>query len=717
MPLNPIHHGNLILSAIILVVLVSACGITSADDSPVYIGVLLPLTGPEGLPLLDALQLAINQINDGGGIGGRPVELVLRDTRTGDLMTYARDLAQDPRIDVVIGPCTSDQLFQVSPLFVRNQKVLITPTASSDEIYRAYAGTGSVWRTIANEGDIASVVLQQIRANGGKKVALLTVNSTNGKTFYDWIPYWAIENGVTITGAEEYSGKDEIPGAIRRISRQNPDYLIFVHSGSGSEIRSAIAALNEINASSHMYLIYPHVDENGLIWERPDSEALQVLLDSRTWKLYNVSTISTTLPDQTLILMSKPWDPEFSAEFHTISKTEKPDFAPEVYDALLVGAEIVARCSAYPNKSPMNASITIFSNVSGEAVPRTKEGFQLAFNQILNGGSPVLTGATGPLTFLPEGTDRLIPWYETYRMDEGKIIEDPVPYQKQSKSDSLSVQDPSSGSPVPVAQKLPSDNFWAVIGAFSRDWVNYRHQADALTVYRFLKYQGVPDDHIILLVNDDITEDKRNTKPGEVFHIPGTEEVRKQADPDFTGDQVNRGMLMDLLSGTGTNQDKAFLQSDENSTVLVYLSSHGGPGGDLIMGNGSERVSAQEFSSLIDKMAEEKKFKRMLVVLESCFSGAIAANVTTPGVVVMSAASPDETSKSAIFDSELSNWLSDEFTAQFISLIRTSDPSLTLGQLYQQLFYHVRSSHPGISKGNASLDIPAYVFFGRRYDE
>lgn len=718
MPWKPIHHVCSILSAIVLVVLVFAYGITSAGDSPIYIGVLLPLTGPEGLPLLDALHLGVNQINEGGGIGGRPVELILRDTRTGDLMSYAQDLAEDPRINVVIGPYSSDQLFQVSPLFVRNQKVLFSPAASSDEIYRAYAGTGSVWRTIANDGDIASVVLQQIKAHGGKKVALLTVNSSNGKTFYDWIPYWAIENGITITATEEYSSREEIPDAIRRINTQNPDYLIFVHSGSGSEIRSAITSLDEINASSHLYLLYPHVDENGLIWDRPDSETLQTLLDSRIWKLYNVSTMSTKLPNETLILMSKTWDPEFSNEFHAISKTEKPDFAPEVYDALLVGAEVMARCSAYPNKSPMNAAMSVLTNGSEDPVPRTNEGFQLAFNQILTGGSPVLTGATGPLTFMPEGTDRHAPWYETYRMEEGKIIEDPVPYQKQNKADNnLRLQGYSSDSLASTTMNLSSEDFWAVIGAFSRDWVNYRHQADALTLYQFLKQQDVPDDHIILLLYDDITEDKRNIKSGEVFHTPGTEEVRKQADPDYIGEQVNKQILIDVLSGTGINQDRPLLQSNKNSTVLVYLSSHGAPGGDLIFGDGSEWVSPQEFSSLIDKMAEEKKFKRMLVVLESCFSGAIAANVTTPGVVVLSAAAPDETSKSAIFDSELSSWLSDEFTAELISLLRTSDPSLTLGQLYQQLYYHIRSSHPGISKGDASLDIPANVFFGGKYYE
>ena len=42
-----------------------------ADTEPIYIGVLLPLSGPEGQPVYDAITLARDQINAGGGIGGR----------------------------------------------------------------------------------------------------------------------------------------------------------------------------------------------------------------------------------------------------------------------------------------------------------------------------------------------------------------------------------------------------------------------------------------------------------------------------------------------------------------------------------------------------------------------------------------------------------------------------------------------------------------------
>lgn len=54
------------------------------DGSSVRIGALAPLTRPgwveAGRHLLAGLELAVHDVNDAGGIGGRPLELVVRDT-------------------------------------------------------------------------------------------------------------------------------------------------------------------------------------------------------------------------------------------------------------------------------------------------------------------------------------------------------------------------------------------------------------------------------------------------------------------------------------------------------------------------------------------------------------------------------------------------------------------------------------------------------------
>ena len=59
-------------------------GAQRTDPSPVQIGALVPLTRPgwveAGQHLLAGLELAVREVNDAGGIVGRPLELVVRDT-------------------------------------------------------------------------------------------------------------------------------------------------------------------------------------------------------------------------------------------------------------------------------------------------------------------------------------------------------------------------------------------------------------------------------------------------------------------------------------------------------------------------------------------------------------------------------------------------------------------------------------------------------------
>jgi ABC-type branched-subunit amino acid transport system substrate-binding protein len=62
----------------------STPGVGRADGSAVQIGALVPLTRPgwieAGRHLLAGLELAVGEVNDAGGIAGRPLELVVRDT-------------------------------------------------------------------------------------------------------------------------------------------------------------------------------------------------------------------------------------------------------------------------------------------------------------------------------------------------------------------------------------------------------------------------------------------------------------------------------------------------------------------------------------------------------------------------------------------------------------------------------------------------------------
>ena len=56
----------------------------------------------------------------------------------------------------------------------------------------------------------------------------------------------------------------------------------------------------------------------------------------------------------------------------------------------------------------------------------------------------------------------------------------------------------------------------AVLVAASEGWKNYRHQADVLGMYQYLKEKGYDDDHIILIMADDLAYNEKNPLQGVV---------------------------------------------------------------------------------------------------------------------------------------------------------------------------------------------------------
>jgi hypothetical protein len=62
---------------------------------------------------------------------------------------------------------------------------------------------------------------------------------------------------------------------------------------------------------------------------------------------------------------------------------------------------------------------------------------------------------------------------------------------------------------------------WALLVAGSMGWGNYRHQADICHAYQVLKEGGLDDEHIVVMMYDDIADNAENIYPGEIYNKPG----------------------------------------------------------------------------------------------------------------------------------------------------------------------------------------------------
>src|SRR3954469_9194031 len=83
-----------------------------AAKEPIPIGYLPALTGPSsstGVGINRGIQLAVQEINAAGGIDGRPIELIVRDTQSEPTKAVngAAELIHAHKVSVILGPVNS----------------------------------------------------------------------------------------------------------------------------------------------------------------------------------------------------------------------------------------------------------------------------------------------------------------------------------------------------------------------------------------------------------------------------------------------------------------------------------------------------------------------------------------------------------------------------------------------------------------------------------
>jgi branched-chain amino acid transport system substrate-binding protein len=103
-----------------------------AANEPIRVGYLPALTGPSsatGIGMNRGILLAVQEVNAAGGVEGRKVELITRDTQSDPTkaVNAAAELTHGERVSVVFGPVNSGESLAVVPLLARAKTPQIHP--------------------------------------------------------------------------------------------------------------------------------------------------------------------------------------------------------------------------------------------------------------------------------------------------------------------------------------------------------------------------------------------------------------------------------------------------------------------------------------------------------------------------------------------------------------------------------------------------------------
>jgi phosphatidylinositol glycan class K len=250
----------------------------------------------------------------------------------------------------------------------------------------------------------------------------------------------------------------------------------------------------------------------------------------------------------------------------------------------------------------------------------------------------------------------------------------------------------------PKLPQSPHTNTWAVIVSTSRYWFNYRHTANALSLYRTVKRLGLTDDRILLMLSDDVACNPRNPYPGQVFNFPdhATDLNSPHIEVDYRGFDVTAETFLRLLTGhhsPGIPTSKRLL-TDAGSNVLVYLTGHGGDG--FLKFSDSEQMSAQDLADALAQMHRKRRYRELLFLADTCDAASLHAEFHSPGLLAMASAKAGQNSYSLVHDTQIGVPIIDRFTAHvlaFLNRVNHSSPA-TLQHLFHSLDPATISSDP-----------------------
>jgi branched-chain amino acid transport system substrate-binding protein len=235
--LSPVAVAVAGASALIaLAVFAPACrrteGAKTSAASSVRIGVITAITGTQaafGQAHQRGYAIALDEINAGGGVLGKPIELDTYDDQSKPdiaLQGLSKLVDQD-QVPVVLGSYSSESTLALVPTVTRKQVPLVVPTATADNVIEQKSPW--VFRLCAGSADYAAAMVDFLKSHGAPKTMAIVFENTNfGQSQAAAMHKAATQSGVTLVDEEAYNaGSPSYSPMLQRVKEKKPDVLYF----------------------------------------------------------------------------------------------------------------------------------------------------------------------------------------------------------------------------------------------------------------------------------------------------------------------------------------------------------------------------------------------------------------------------------------------------------------------------------------------------------
>lgn len=204
----------------------------AGDSDTIRIGGLAPLTGDAssyGVAVNNGIQMAIEDINADGGIGGKQIEYIYYDEKgdATEAVNAYNKLVQDDKVVAIIGDVTTKPTLAVAQQSQQDNIPIITASATAAEVTLTGPNIFRACFTDPFQGELmASYAAEKL---GASTVAVLyDMADDYSSGIAEAFVAKAGELGLTVVAEEKYQDGDvDFKSQLTNIKGQNPDVLFL----------------------------------------------------------------------------------------------------------------------------------------------------------------------------------------------------------------------------------------------------------------------------------------------------------------------------------------------------------------------------------------------------------------------------------------------------------------------------------------------------------
>jgi ABC-type branched-subunit amino acid transport system substrate-binding protein len=193
---------KLIAGLLAFAMIAAAC--SSDDGESLTIASILPLTGDLadfGPSMENAVQMAVDQVNEAGGVNGSDVTLLKKDSGTAeDVARTSANEAIAEGVQAVLGAAGSGVTLSLTDLLSQNEIVQISGSATSPQL-TGFADNGFLFRTAISDDLQGRVLAKLLEDEGVTNVAIMARNDSYGQGLAD---SFTANFGGTVASRQDY---------------------------------------------------------------------------------------------------------------------------------------------------------------------------------------------------------------------------------------------------------------------------------------------------------------------------------------------------------------------------------------------------------------------------------------------------------------------------------------------------------------------------------